>query len=101
MHSFLGFLLTTDFSPSQIETEIINMKNELEFSFKKSLEAYEKKEWCTPFKCRINKEFQDKIWSSRHDLFTQLEAELKGFDVNKPEAEAELRKKLRKVQEEF
>jgi|JI61114BRNA_FD_contig_51_215270_length_2612_multi_3_in_0_out_0_2 hypothetical protein len=73
MHSYLGFLLTTDLKPNEIESEITLLRQEFKTNFENSLAEFESKEWSTPFKCRINKEFQNKLWSQRKDLFSQLE----------------------------
>lgn len=46
---------------------------------------YEKKQWCLPMKCRINKDFQDVLWEERKDLFRQLESDLKGVKATNAE----------------
>ena len=101
MHSYLGFLLTTDLKPNEIESEITLLRQEFKTNFENSLAEFESKEWSTPFKCRINKEFQNKLWSQRKDLFSQLEEELNKLDTSDLKARHKLEETLTKVQAEF
>lgn len=79
MHCFMGFLLTTDGKPEDIERELKTMNTAFnpthifDANFNEIVRDFNKNELLVPLKCYINKNFQNSLWNARMDLFVSLQ----------------------------